>query len=102
VAAGSPKLGRRAVECLSAVDPDEITARPDQKIQAPALTGPHDAIDGIAAGQLSLRARDNAVQVVGVQRQLITEVHLIRVHDLRCVVNGAAVAWQFQTATPEG
>jgi hypothetical protein len=73
---------------------DEIAARPEQKIQAPALTGPHQVIDAPAAGQLSMGARGDALQVVGVQRELIAEVHLVRVHDLRCSVKGAAVVWQ--------
>ncbi len=48
-------------------------------------------------GQLSMRARGDALQVVAVQRELIAEVHLVRVHDLRCSVKGAAVVWQLQT-----
>ena len=80
----------------------EIAARPNRKIRAPALTGPHQVIDATAAGQLSMRVRGHAFQVVGVQRELLAEVHPVRIHDLRCVVDGAAVVRQFQTTTPEG
>jgi hypothetical protein len=79
-------------------DPVFVTAAPAPQPRFDRLAR---VIDTRRLPAASMRSRGDALQVVGVQRELIAEVHPVGIQDLRCLVNGAAVVWQLHTTAPE-